>query len=152
MTGETAAAVRRITAPEAAELMRERGHRYVDVRSEAEFELGHPVGAYNVPWQHQGPDGMIDNPDFVKTMRQAFPSATPLIIGCRTGHRSLLAARRLLAAGFENVLEMQGGYAGARDPFGRVSCVGWYDAGLPTSMVADHGRTYPELAQSTYDS
>lgn len=141
-------------SPEAAQgLMRDDGYQYVDVRSELEFALGHPAGAFNVPWQHadpatdeaEGPKAMRDNTDFMAVMRDRFPVETPLIIGCRTGHRSQLAALRLLAAGYERVVEMRGGFAGTRDAFGRVVAVGWQDASLPVEYEARPGRSYAAL-------
>ena len=34
-----------------------------DLRSEPEFEKGHPAGALNVPISHRGPAGLVPNPD-----------------------------------------------------------------------------------------
>ncbi|HEY3253455.1 MAG TPA: rhodanese-like domain-containing protein, partial [Polyangiaceae bacterium] len=42
------AEIKPVTPEEAAELLSQ-GHVYVDVRSEPEFEAGHPAGALNVP-------------------------------------------------------------------------------------------------------
>lgn len=138
--------VRRIAPDEAHGLMRDEGYRYLDVRSTTEFALGHPAGAFNIPWQHQTDTGMRDNPDFMRVVRRSFDPDTKLIIGCRTGHRSLLAAQRLIDAGFEAIVELQGGFAGARDPFGRTSAPGWQQAQLPVAMDPEPGRSYAELA------
>jgi len=138
--------VRRVSAVEAHDLMCRSGYLYLDVRSTQEFELGHPEGAFNIPWQHQADAGMRANHDFMRVVRRTFESHAPLIIGCRSGHRSLAAARRLLEAGFENVVEVQGGFAGARDPFGRPGVRGWQQEDLPTAVVAMPGRSYSELS------
>ena len=55
---------KRISPAEAKALLDE-GYVYVDVRSIPEFDAGHPRGAYNVPLNHQGPNGMQPNPDFL---------------------------------------------------------------------------------------
>lgn len=142
----------RIAPEEALRLLQEDGYRYIDVRSELEFALGHPAGAFNVPWQHAEPDTdggpeMRDNTDFLTVMRRAFAPDTPLIVGCRTGHRSQLAATRLIAAGFERVLEMRGGFAGKRDAFGRAVAPGWQEAALPVEYEARPGRDYAALSE-----
>jgi rhodanese-related sulfurtransferase len=53
--------IKRVSAREARALM-DAGYAYVDVRSEQEFDLGHPSGAVNVPFQLLGPSGMGQNP------------------------------------------------------------------------------------------
>lgn len=141
--------LQRIPAERAAELIRQAGYRYVDVRSEEEFVLGHPAGAFNVPWQHAaegGGGGMSDNGDFMRVMRRAFAPDTELIIGCRTGHRSQLAAARLLNAGYSALLEMEGGFMGHRDAFGRLTVQGWQQAALPVEFEPRAGRSYADLA------
>ncbi len=62
--------VKQATPEEAAKLL-EQGYVYVDVRTEAEFEQGHPPGALNVPISHAGPAGMTPNAEFLQVMEQA---------------------------------------------------------------------------------
>jgi rhodanese-related sulfurtransferase len=136
--------IKRITPDEAAELLNQ-GWTYVDVRSVPEFVQGHPEGAYNVPFLHRAGQGMVPNPDFLKVMQAAFPKGTKLVVGCRSGARSLRAAEALVAQGYANVVDMRGGFAGELDASNRISCDGWQQRGLPISRNALPGRDYRDL-------
>jgi rhodanese-related sulfurtransferase len=127
MTGD----VTRVSPAEAHDLITRDGYAYVDVRTEAEFVAGHPAGAYNVPFQLPLGDGMTDNPDFLRVMHATFTTDTPLVVGCRSGQRSLRAARALVDAGFSHVVDQRAGWAGVRSPFGELTEKGWQAAGLP---------------------
>ncbi|MCC6649250.1 MAG: rhodanese-like domain-containing protein [Polyangiaceae bacterium] len=122
--------VRRVMPKEAESLLAE-GYVYVDVRSVPEFEESHPAGAYNAPLMHAGPGGMTPNPEFLAAMQRAFPVDARLLLGCRSGARSLRAAEALAAAGYTDLVDLQTGFDGNRDGFGRVVAAGWRDAGLP---------------------
>jgi rhodanese-related sulfurtransferase len=137
--------VKRVLPAEAASLVRE-GWTYLDVRSIPEFEQGHPAGAANVPLLHAAGGRMMPNPDFQRVIEANFPRETRLVIGCRTGVRSLQAAALLGAAGYTNVVDMRGGFRGERDGMGRTSCAGWVESGLPTATTADAGKSYAELS------
>ena len=138
--------VKRVSPHEAEALVREQGYVYLDVRSVPEFEAGHPPGAYNVPILHSTPSGMRPNGNFVGVVLAAFPRDTKLVIGCRSGNRSLQAARVLLQAGFEEVVDQRAGLAGARNPFGQLVEPGWEAAGLGLTQDPHPGRTYEALA------
>jgi rhodanese-related sulfurtransferase len=125
--------------------MRDEGHVYLDVRTVEEFELGHPEGAYNVPWQLVR--GQEPNPDFGRVVERAFAHDQPLIVGCRTGQRSVPASAALLALGFVHVVEQHAGYAGKRDAFGGVVERGWEQVGLPTATQPQVGHSYGELRE-----
>ena len=105
------AAVTRISAREALAKMGE-GYAYVDVRREDEFAELHPAGALNVPWQVRGAAGMESNPDFIPVMAKLFARDAPIVVGCRSGNRSVQAAEALAAAGFTNLLEQRAGMIG----------------------------------------
>lgn len=139
--------IRRVELNEAQQLIDE-GYKYIDVRSEQEFAQGHPEGAYNVPWLHMTELGMAENEDFLSVMRQHFGHDAKLLLGCRSGHRSLAAARRLEDLGYQDICELRCGYAGTFDPFGRLQEPGWQPAGLPTSSVPTPGHDYASLAKS----
>jgi rhodanese-related sulfurtransferase len=137
--------VRRVSPAEARGLL-DAGFAYVDVRSEGEFLEGHPSGAYNVPLLHTDPSGSrTPNPDFLAVMEASFPRDAPLVLGCRSGQRSMTAAGRLLEAGFTGIVEQRAGFDGVRDAFGSVVEKGWKAAGLPVSFAAEAGRSYGEL-------
>ena len=107
--------------------------RYLDVRTEPEFEAGHPAGALNVPVILLDPATRQPkpNPHFVATVAGQVPPTTKLLIGCQSGVRSERACTLLAEAGFTDVTNVQGGFGGARDASGRIVVPGWRDAGLP---------------------
>ena len=136
--------VKRVSPDEALSLVEKEGYAYVDVRSVPEFEAGHPKGAYNVPIAHLDPMGMSPNPEFLAVMAKAFPKDSKLVIGCKSGGRSLQASGMLLAAGFQNVVDQRAGFQGGMDPSGRPE-PGWGPKGLPSSRAAEPGRSWAEL-------
>src|SRR5215471_12046368 len=133
--------VKRITPPEAAELIKQ-GWSYIDVRSVPEFEQGHPAGAANVPLLDFKGGRMVPNAAFQKVVEATFPKDAKLVTGCKVGGRSMQAAALLASAGYTNVVDMRGGFAGERDAFGRTTCPGWVEAGLPVEVTAPTERTY----------
>jgi len=139
MTGPT-----RISPQEATEKLGE-GWTYVDVRTTEEFAAGHPAGAVNVPFMHAGAGGMAANPDFLRVMGAAYRRDAKLVVGCKSGGRSLRAAQVLLGAGFTSVLDQRAGWDGARDAFGQVIEPGWSRAGLPAETGQPAGRSWDDL-------
>ena len=78
----------------------------VDVRSDAEREwVGYVPGAAAVAWK-QWP-GMAMNADFDAQMRAAVPEGARAVLLCRSGVRSIAAARRATELGITayNILE-----------------------------------------------
>src|SRR5690606_38806130 len=112
-------------SPEEAKRRMDEGWTYVDVRSVPEFEQGHPAGAYNIPLMHMGPGGMEPNSEFMEAVEQAFPRSAKLVLGCKSGGRSLRAAEMLSGAGYTQVVDQRAGWGGARDPFGQLTEKGW---------------------------
>ncbi|RYE92095.1 MAG: rhodanese-like domain-containing protein [Myxococcales bacterium] len=136
--------VKRVSPAEAHALARD-GYVYVDVRSEQEFAQGHPAGAYNIPLMHQGASGMTPNAEFLNVMKANFKTDAKLVLGCRSGARSLRAAEELIGAGYTEIIEQRAGFDGPRDAFGAATEPGWGPAGLPVSRTAANGRSYAEL-------
>jgi rhodanese-related sulfurtransferase len=134
----------RISPQEASAKLAE-GWTYVDVRTVEEFEAGHPPGAVNVPLMHAGGGGMTPNPDFLRVMSAAFPKDARLVVGCKSGGRSLRAAHALIGEGFTSVVDQRAGWDGARNPFGQVTEPGWSRAGLPTEEGQPGGRSWDDL-------
>lgn len=135
-----------LTPEEALEKMEDENYTYIDVRSINEFEGGHPKGAYNIPFRHMVPGGMVENTDFLAVVEANFEKGDKLIVACKAGGRSCAARDVLVAAGFEDVLDQFAGFAGARDQFGATLEPGWQAAGLPIAIEVDSGRDYPSLA------
>jgi rhodanese-related sulfurtransferase len=136
---------KRVTPQEASELVAD-GWTYLDVRSIPEFEQGHPAGAANIPLMHAQGGRMAPNVDFQKVVQANFPRDTKLVVGCKSGGRSAQAVGLLTALGYENLVDVRGGFFGERDPMGRSTIPGWAEAGLPVKTAADPGRTYAELS------
>ena len=116
---------------------------YLDVRTEGEFAGGHPEGAINIPVVFiKGPGQMTPNPEFLEIAEQILARDTPLIVGCLSGGRSARACEMLEEAGFEDLVNVLGGFGGQRDQSGAVVVVGWRDEGLPVSQeVGDRDYT-----------
>jgi rhodanese-related sulfurtransferase len=136
--------VKRVTPPEAAELVAA-GWTYLDVRSIPEFEAGHPAGAANVPLMHQQGGRMAANPDFQQVVEASFPKDAKLVVGCKSGGRSLQAATMLASLGYSSIVDMRGGFSGERDAFGRATVPGWAEAGLPVETTTQPDRAYDAL-------
>jgi rhodanese-related sulfurtransferase len=102
----------------------------VDVRTDAEREwVGFVPGAVPLPWK-QWP-GMKLNEEFDEGIKAAVPPGKKAVLFCRSGVRSMHAARRATELGIEayNILE---GFEGDPDESGqRGKRVGWRFRGLP---------------------
>ena len=128
----------RITPTEAAARMEE-GYIYLDVRSVPEFETGHPRGAYNIPLMHAGKFGMSPNRNFMEEVAKAFPKESKIVVGCKSGGRSVGAVGLMEMAGYQDLLEQRAGFDGdGREP-------GWRQTSLPQSVQAMPGRAYQDL-------
>ncbi len=121
------------------------GWTYVDVRTVEEFEAGHAPGAYNVPILFRGAMGMEPNEGFVAAMKNAFPADAKLVLGCAAGGRSMHACEVLAREGYSNLVNMHGGFSGARDPMGTVTEPGWQACGFEVTAEAAPERTWEAL-------
>lgn len=121
---------------------------YLDVRSELEFKAGHPSGAFNIPLLHldEASGRPEPNADFERVATSTIDKHARIIVGCQSGGRSQRAAEILTGLGFSDIINMQGGFGGARDPSGQVAVAGWQDSGLPVETTALSGRSYDELS------
>jgi len=102
----------------------------VDVRTDAEREwVGFVPGAVPVAWK-QWP-GMALNTGFDEALKAAVPAGRSVVLLCRSGVRSIAAARRAAELGLEayNILE---GFEGDADELAqRGHRCGWRMRGLP---------------------
>ena len=102
----------------------------VDVRTDAEREwVGFVPGAVPAAWK-QWP-GMAMNPGFDDTVRTAAADGRKLVMLCRSGVRSIAAAKRATELGLQayNILE---GFEGDPDADAHRGCKGgWRFHGLP---------------------
>ena len=114
------------------------GAALIDVRTDAEWSwVGLPdlgeAGKKPMLISWQLPPKMEVNADFVAQLRTA--GLTPdrkLYFLCRSGARSLSAAKTAVAAGFPNSFNVAGGFEGPLDGAGhRGTMSGWKASGLP---------------------
>ena len=94
----------------------------IDVREPAEFDTGHIAGAVNIP---RGVlEFQVDAHPAVSNVSDPALSHKdqPLVVYCRTGGRSALAALNLQRMGFSDVRSIAGGITD------------WAAAGLPLTM------------------
>lgn len=102
----------------------------VDVRTDAEREwVGYVPGAVALAWK-QWP-GMAMNPHFDQGLKSAVPAGKKAVLLCRSGVRSIAAAKRATELGIEayNILEGFEGDADEQAQRGRKG--GWRFRGLP---------------------
>ncbi len=110
----------------------------VDVRTDAEWSLiGLPdlieAGKQAVLLQWQTYPAMQPNPRFLDQLKEiGFTADQHLYFICRTGGRSMAAARAAEAAGFSHTYNVADGFEGPPDTAGhRGTQSGWKAAGLP---------------------
>jgi rhodanese-related sulfurtransferase len=104
----------------------------LDVRDRVEFAfVGHAPNAVNIPWK-DAPDWK-PNTNFVDEVRQRIANPeTPIYLMCRSGQRSLDAAKALAAAGFANLTNVEEGFEGPIDEQKhRGTLGGWRFHNLP---------------------
>ena len=127
---------------------------YLDVRSEQEFLRGHAAGALNVPIFHVDPatGQPFPNQQFMAIVESVVPKEAPVYVGCASGQRSLQAAQLMLANGYQNVANVDGGFSGKRDPFGNLLLAGWADSGLAVDDGDGGDRSYRSLSARASES
>ncbi|MBE0636442.1 DUF1573 domain-containing protein [Candidatus Bipolaricaulota bacterium] len=73
----------------------------IDVRTPEEHDAGHLLGSINVP--------LSEFEQNLDAWMPLFPTDVPLILYCKGGFRSAIAAEILFEAGFTNVVDLLGG-------------------------------------------
>ena len=102
----------------------------VDVRTDAEREwVGFVPGAVPVSWK-QWP-GMALNAGFDEDLKAAVPAGTKVVFLCRSGVRSVAAARRASELGLEAYNILEGFEGDADEQAQRGHKGGWQMRGLP---------------------
>ena len=101
----------------------------IDIRTRPEYQLiGHPLMAYHFPYffwtgnlatKGENCEYQLNgkNKSFVQEISKKFQKTNNLLILCRDGTRSILAARELLKNGFKNIYNVRDGFEGAPFPF-----------------------------------
>jgi len=140
-------AIKQLDPPEAYQTLETNAEAvYLDVRTEEEFEAGHPTGAINVPVMFMIPGRPQPNPDFLTVVEKTLPKGKKLVVGCLSGGRSQRACEMLEEAGYSDLTNVRGGFGGARDASGAIAVKGWRDAGLPVTQGLGEGG-YPALRE-----
>ncbi len=106
-----------LKAAEAVQMMNHDEPLLLDTRSTEEFAQGHILGALNIPHDQL--------PERLGELESC--CARKIIVYCRTGQRSAVAAAQLKKAGFEAVYKLNGGV------------LAWQGASLPLT-----GATHPD--------
>jgi rhodanese-related sulfurtransferase len=76
------------------------GVQLLDVRSKEEWDQGHLKGAKLLP---------VSEEDFAGKAKAILDPEKPVLVYCRSGRRTVKAAKALRDAGFPTVYEMEGG-------------------------------------------
>ena len=91
-----------ITVPSTKQRIEEGNITLVDVREESEYAAGHIDDALNLP------RGILEFK--IGNITELADKTAPILLYCRTGGRSALAASSMKTLGYTNVLSMEGGY------------------------------------------
>jgi hydroxyacylglutathione hydrolase len=89
--------IQRNDATEMNELINN-GYKIIDVRKPSEFQAEHVVDASNLPL------------DFINENMVGFPKNEPFVLHCAGGYRSMIAASILKSRGYDNFVEIRGGF------------------------------------------
>jgi len=96
--GQATDSVETVTASQFARRIQEEKAPVFDVRKESEFRSGHLEGALNTPL------------DYLNEHLQEIPKTGTVYLHCGSGYRSMIAASILKARGWNNIVEVAGGY------------------------------------------
>ena len=120
-----------VTPAQAWELFSGGEAQLVDVRSAEERKfVGHVPGSVHVAWATG--TSLTRNPRFLRELESKFGKDQPLLLLCRSGKRSALAAEAASKAGFRSVFNVLEGFEGDRNADQqRGKTDGWRWAGLP---------------------
>lgn len=120
------AGVENVTVEEARELIEEDDVFVLDVRTPSEFNSSHIEGATLIPVTNAFGSNL--SPDSLLEARiNEVPKNKKILVYCRSGHRSTSASKILVAAGYSDIYNMQGGITA------------WISAGYPVVSSEDQG-------------
>ena len=87
-----------VKADEAVEMIESGERTVIDVRTPAEFDAGHVVGALNID---------VNGPEFGDRIAE-LDADEPYLVYCRSGNRSATAASQMEDAGFKDIADAGG--------------------------------------------
>ncbi|GAA4470087.1 MBL fold metallo-hydrolase [Nibrella saemangeumensis] len=117
-SGKEVDTITSISAGELADRLEKEQVTVVDVRRPGEFEAEHADGAKNLPL------------DYISEHMAEFPKDETFYVHCAGGYRSMMAASILKARGYDNVIDVAGGFADMQKT-GRIKTT---DYVCPTTM------------------
>lgn len=122
-----------ISPKQANDILQENSEaKLIDTRTTIEHSfVGHPIGAIHIPLKR--PPTWEVLPDFVNQVKELAASlSTPIVLMCRSGARSMEAAKLLEQAGFQSLYNMDEGFEGDKDNNNhRGTLGGWRFHDLP---------------------
>lgn len=125
--------IKRISPIEASKLLSETANaQLVDTRTLIEFSfVGHPIGAIHIPLKRPPTWQLIEG--FSASVEAKIPDkSTPITLLCRSGARSMEAAKILEEAGYTSLYNIEEGFEGDKDKNNhRGTLGGWRFHNLP---------------------
>lgn len=100
------------------EAIQNNSHLIIDVREPEEFSLGHIGNAINIP---RGVLEFRTDTNYPGAIKSLSDKTAKIVLYCRSGGRSALAAQSLSKMGYQSVVSMAGGF------------MAWEAAKLPVS-------------------
>ena len=88
---------------------------------------------------------MVPNTEFCEEVKKNFGLGAQLLLACAAGGRSMNACEALVGEGYTQLVNMHGGFSGARDQAGNIVQDGWEALGYPTTDEGQPERTYENL-------
>ncbi len=95
-SGETGAGIVKVSGSEAKKFIEEQGAILVDVRTKAEYDDGHIDGAMLISLDEL--EGVVEE--------KLENKDTPVVVYCRSGRRSGIAAEILLSKGYKSIYDL----------------------------------------------
>jgi rhodanese-related sulfurtransferase len=125
--------IKRLSPLQSFELLKENQEAVlIDVRTSAETRfVGTPDSSVHIPWMEFPEMKPLDG--FVESVQaQVGQGEAPLLLICRSGQRSMSAAKALAEAGFEALVNVEEGFEGDLNEAGHRNLKGgWRFHGLP---------------------
>ncbi len=130
-----------ISAIEAASFFESNSYAlYVDVRTVAEFSLGHPkIRCVNIPviFRYPGSDRVLDNDAFLLVVSHTISETDIVIVGSAYNARAQQAVKVMVNSGLSKIQLLADGH------------LGWMKAGMPSTKDNRDGVSYASLLTST---
>ena len=110
--------IQHISAKEFAKLFKAKKPLLIDVRKRSEYESEHVIGAENIPLNE------------INMHLEQFPHTTQFYVHCASGYRSMIAASILKQRGWDNFIDIKGGFDALKET--EIPCSAYI---CPTSLL-----------------